>query len=207
MSAIKPHFPQSYLARHGETAWSRSGRHTGLSDVPLTENGENSARLLGQRLDGFSFAEVFSSPLRRAAHTCALAGFAGDAMIDDDLVEWDYGDYEGKTTEEIRRAWPGWDIFRDGCPAGESLGQVAARADRVVARLRGMHGDALLFSHGHFLRVLAARWLDLDPGAGRGLLLSTAALCAIGYEHDWDDPVIRLWNDDIHLHHQRARKE
>jgi len=200
MTAIKCHLPQSYLARHGETAWSRLGRHTGLSDVPLTGNGENSARLLGQRLNGSSFSEVLFSPLQRAARTCALAGFAGDAKIDYDLVEWDYGDYEGKTTEEIRQAWPGWNIFRDGCPGGESLGQVAARADRVIARLRGLHEDALLFSHGHFLRVLAARWLDLDPRAGRGLLLSTAALCAIGYEHDRDDPVIRLWNDDIYLH-------
>jgi broad specificity phosphatase PhoE len=192
------HLPFAYLARHGETAWSLSHQHTGLTDVTLTARGVRNARRLGERLKGLSFAAVFTSPLQRAAHTCELAGFAAAATLDQDLVEWDYGAYEGKTAAEIRHDRPTWDIFRDGCPGGEAITQVAARADRVVARLRAVDGNALVFSHGHFLRVLTARWLGLAPGVGRCLCLGTAAVSVIGYEHGRDDPVIRLWNDQRH---------
>jgi len=187
-----------YLARHGETAWSLTGQHTGLTDLPLTPHGEQNARALGQRLRGMEFAHVFASPLQRAARTAALAGFAA-AIPDTDLTEWHYGDYEGKTTREIRQERPDWDIFRDGCPGGESVTDVAARADRVVARLRALDGHVLVFSHGHFLRVLAARWLALNASAGRYLMLSTAALSTVGYEHGPCDPVLRLWNDCRHV--------
>jgi probable phosphoglycerate mutase len=186
--------PIAYLARHGETAWSLSGQHTGRTDVPLTERGERHARELGQRLRELGIAKVFTSPLQRAARTCALAGFAAEAEIDRDLVEWDYGDYEGLTTREIRAIRPGWSLFRDGCPNGESLDAIGARADRVVRRVRGIDGNVLLFSSGHFLRVLAARWLDEDAAAGRYFVLGTTALCALGFEHDRSEPVIRLWN-------------
>lgn len=191
--------PLIYLARHGETEWSLSGRHTGLSDIPLTARGERNARQLGGRLAGLSFAQVFASPLQRARKTGELAGFGAAATVDRDLVEWDYGAYEGKTSDEIHQERPEWDVFRDGCPGGETADQVAARADRVVARLRALDGHALVFSHGHFLRVLAARWVGLDPGAGRGLFLGTAGLSVLGYEHGHDDAVIRLWNDNSHL--------
>jgi broad specificity phosphatase PhoE len=185
-----------YLARHGETAWSVTGQHTGMTDLPLTERGERNARRLGERLKGHSFAVILASPLQRAWRTCELAGWGERASADADLVEWNYGAYEGMTPEEIRRQRPGWEIFRDGCPEGESIRDVAARADRVLARLRGCtQGDALLFSSGHLLRVLAARWLRLDPTAGRYLFLGTAALSILGYHADLDDPVIYLWND------------
>jgi broad specificity phosphatase PhoE len=187
--------PVVYAARHGETAWSLSGHHTGLTNIPLTERGERSARSLGQQLAGLSFARVFTSPLRRAARTCELAGFGAAAAIDPDLVEWDYGQYEGLRTREIRQRQPDWELFRDGCPGGESPHQIAARADRVVSRVRAVDGDVLLFSSGHFLRVLAARWLGLEPAAGRYFLLGTASLSALGYEHGLSEPVIRLWND------------
>ncbi len=196
--------PLIYLARHGETTWSASGRHTGLSDPPLTARGERNAESLGERLAGAALAAVFSSPLQRAARTSELAGFGAVATLDDDLVEWSYGEYEGKTRDEIHRQRPGWDLFRDGCPGGESISQVAVRADRVVARLRALDGNALIFSHGHFLRVLAARWLALDPGFGRCCYLDTAALSIVGYEHGHDDPVIRLWNDVGHLRDRGA---
>ncbi len=188
-----------YLARHGETAWSLSGQHTGLTDLPLTERGERNARALGERLRGLTFAKVFTSPLRRAARTCELAGFGRAAEIDPDLVEWDYGQYEGRRTAEIDAERPDWLLFRDGCPGGETPDQVGARADRVVGRLRAIKGDVLVFSHGHFLRVLAARWLGLDTAAGRYLLLSTASLSTLGYEHKLAEPAIRLWNDDRHV--------
>ena len=190
-----------YLARHGETAWSLTGQHTGLTDLPLTPRGEQNARALGQRLRGLRFAHVFTSPLQRTARTAALAGFAS-AVADADLVEWKYGDYEGQTTKEIRQKQADWDIFDDGCPGGESVAEVAARADRVVARLRALDGEdghLLVFSHGHFLRVLAARWLGLDASAGRYLMLTTAALSTVGYEHGQADPVLRLWNDCRHV--------
>jgi broad specificity phosphatase PhoE len=188
-----------YLARHGETAWSLSGQHTGRTDIPLTERGEGNARALGQRLRGLDFARVYTSPLQRATRTCALAGFAEAAEIDGDLVEWDYGQYEGRRTVEIHAGRPDWQLFRDGCPGGESPGQIGARADRVVNRVRAVKGDVLVFSSGHFLRVLAARWLGLDTAAGRYLLLSTASLSTLGYEHKLAEPAIRLWNDDRHV--------
>ena len=188
-----------YLARHGETEWSLSGQHTGLTDLPLTHRGERNARALGQRLDGLKFARVFTSPLQRAKRTCELAGFAAMAQTDDDLVEWNYGGYEGRTTPEIHTERPGWNLFRDGCPGGESPDQIGARADRVTSRIRAVRGDVLLFSSGHFLRVLAARWLGLDPVAGSFFLLSTASLSALSYEHNLSEPAIRLWDDTRHV--------
>src|SRR5438105_341913 len=157
--------PAVYLARHGETAWSLSGQHTGLTDLPLTERGERNARKLGERLQGLAFAAVFTSPLRRATRTSELAGFRSVAEVDRSLVEWDYGEYEGRRSADIRRERPEWQLFRDGCPGGETPGQVGARADSVIHRVRAIEGDVLLFSSGHFLRVLAGRWLGLEPAA------------------------------------------
>jgi broad specificity phosphatase PhoE len=191
--------PHIYIARHGETAWSLSGQHTGLTDLPLTEKGRENAQYLGARLQGMKFATVLTSPLQRAATTCELAGFATAAQTDPDLMEWNYGDYEGLRREEIVARQPGWLIFRDGCPGGESPAQVAARADRVLERLRGVRGDALIFSSGHFLRMLAARWLGLQFMAGNCFLLGTASLSIIGYGHDLTEPAIQLWNDTHHL--------
>ena len=188
-----------YLARHGETAWSLSGQHTGRTDLPLTERGERNARALGERLRGLNFAKVFTSPLKRAVRTCELAGFGAVAEIVPDLVEWDYGQYEGRRTAEIHAERPDWQLFRDGCPGGESPGQIGARSDRVVSRLRAVKGDVLVFSSGHILRVLAARWLGLDAAGGRYLLLSTASLSALGDEHHQSEPVIRLWNETRHV--------
>jgi len=162
--------------------------------------GEQHARQLGQRLKGMTFASVFTSPLQRAARTCELAGFGAVAQTDSDLVEWNYGEYEGKRSDEILREHPDWQLFRDGCPGGESPIQIGERADRVVERVRKVGGDVLLFSSGHFIRVLAARWLALGPGsAGKHFLLNTASLSALGYEHNLSQPVIRLWNDDHHV--------
>src|SRR5262252_10351012 len=191
--------PIVYLARHGETAWSLTGQHTGLTDLPLTERGERNARQLGERLRGLTFAKVYTSLLQRAARTCELAGFGAVAEVDRDLVEWDYGAYEGRRTVEIHAQRPDWQLFRDGCPGGETPEQVGVRADRVVSRVRVIQGNVLLFSSGHFLRVLAARWLGLEPGAGRYFLLSTASLSALGYEHSPTEPAIRLWNDTRHV--------
>ena len=196
--------PMVYLARHGETAWSLSGQHTGLTDLPLTDRGERNARKLGERLHGITFAKVLTSPLRRAARTCELAGFGVVADVDRDLVEWNYGRYEGRRTAEIQVERPGWQLFRDGCPDGESPEQVSTRADRVVQRLRAfegraLEGNVLVFSSGHFLRMLAARWLGLQPAAGARFLLGTAALSALGHEHDLSEPVISLWNDTGHM--------
>jgi broad specificity phosphatase PhoE len=189
-----------YLARHGETAWSLSGQHTGLTDLPLTSNGERNARRLGERLKSRTFAKVFTSPLQRATRTCELAGFGTVAETDSDLVEWNYGQYEGLRSAEILAQRPDWQLFRDGAPGGESPAQVSERADRVVQRIRTVSGDVLFFSSGHFSRVFAARWLGLDPGsAGKYFLLSTASLSAVGYEHNLSQPVIRLWNDDHHV--------
>jgi broad specificity phosphatase PhoE len=167
--------PIVYLARHGETAWSLTGQHTGRTDLPLTERGERNARALGKRLAGLNFAKVLTSPLRRAARTCELAGFGAVAELDRDLVEWDYGQYEGRRTAEIEAERPDWDLFRDGCPGGESPDQVGARADCALRRVRIVEGNVLLFSSAHFLRVFAARWLGLDPAAGRFFVLSTAS--------------------------------
>jgi probable phosphoglycerate mutase len=190
--------PLLYLARHGETAWSLSGQHTGRTDLPLTERGERNARKLGERLKGLAVARVFTSPLQRAARTCELAGFGARAEVDRDLLEWDYGQYEGRRTAEIHKERPDWQLFRDGCPGGETPDQAGARADRVLARIRAIEGDVLVFSSGHILRVLAARWLELEPGAGKLFLMSTASLSMLGYEHDRSQPVIRLWNDCRH---------
>jgi len=187
--------PVIYLARHGETAWSLSGQHTGLTDLPLTKDGEDAARRLGERLKGLSVTKVFTSPLQRAARTCELAGFGAAAQVDSDLVEWNYGKYEGLRTSEIRQTRPEWELFRDGCPEGETLVQIGARADRVVSRVRTLNGNVLLFSSGHFLRVLAARWLGLEPAAGKYFVLGTASLSALGYEHDISEPVVRWWNE------------
>lgn len=189
---------QVYLARHGETAWSISGQHTGLTDLPLTKRGEQSARQLGDVLKHFDFARVFTSPLQRAQRTCELAGFAATAEILDDLVEWDYGEYEGLRTIEIRARHPGWQMFRDGFPGGESFDQIAARADRVVQRVRSVDGAVLLFSSGHFLRVLAARWLGLQPQSARYFLLDTASLSSLTYQHP-SQPAIGFWNDTHHI--------
>lgn len=191
--------PQIYLARHGETAWSLSGQHTGVSDIPLTDRGEQNALRLGERLKGLRFARVFTSPLQRARRTCELAGFGSVAIDDPELMEFNYGDYEGRTTADIRRERPGWYLFRDGCPNGESVAQVGERADRVVARLRAINGNVLIFSHGHILRFIAARWLDLPPGDARRFLLSTATLSILCYEHSLEEAAIRLWNDGHHL--------
>jgi broad specificity phosphatase PhoE len=191
--------PVIYLARHGETAWSLSGQHTGRTDLPLTEGGESDARALGARLSGSSFAKVFTSPLKRAARTCELAGFGETAESDPDLVEWDYGQYEGRRTADILKERPDWYLFRDGCPGGEAPDQVGARADRVIDRIRAVHGDVLLFSSAHFLRVFAARWLGLEAAGGRYLVLGTASLSILGYEHNLAEPVIRQWNDSHHL--------
>jgi probable phosphoglycerate mutase len=190
--------PILYLARHGETAWSITGQHTGLTDLPLTERGEQNAQRLGKRLAGMAFAKVFTSPLKRAVRTCELAGFGARASADPNLVEWNYGDYEGLRTAEIHLSNPAWELFRDGCPNGESPGEVGARADEVVRRLRAIDGDVLVFSSGHFLRVLAARWLGIEPAAGRFLSLDTASLSALGYEHHLSRPALRFWNDTHH---------
>ena len=187
--------PVVYLERHGETAWSTAGRHTGLTDLPLTPRGERNARRLGRRLEGLAFAKVFTSPLQRAHRTCELAGFGASAEVDRDLVEWNYGEYEGRTSDAIHAERPGWQLFRDGCPGGESPLDVGVRADRVIRRVRAVQANVLLFSSGHTLRVLAARWLGLAPGDGRYFLLGTAGLCVLGYEHHLSQPVIRLWNE------------
>jgi len=191
--------PVVYLARHGETAWSLTGQHTGLTDLPLTERGQRNARSLAERLRGLTFAKVFTSPLQRAARTCELAGFRTAAEVDRDLLEWNYGQYEGLLTADILKERPDWQLFRDGCPGGEMPKQVGARADRVVRRVRAIERDVLLFSSGHFLRVLAARWLGLEPDAGRFFLLNTASLSALGYELNLSRPVIRLWDDTRHV--------
>jgi broad specificity phosphatase PhoE len=187
--------PVIYLARHGETAWSVTGQHTGLTDLPLTQRGERNAVRLGQRLAGSVFAKVLTSPLQRATRTCELAGFGAVAQVDRDLVEWNYGDYEGLRTAEIHAKRLDWQLFRDGCPNGESPEQVGARADLVVNRVRAIKGNVLIFSSGHFLRVFAARWLGLEPVAGKFFMLNTASLSALSYEHELSHPAIQFWND------------
>ena len=191
--------PVIFLARHGETAWSLTGQHTGATDLPLTERGERNAQRLGNLLSKRSFCKVFTSPLKRAQRTCQLAGFDSIAEVDPRLVEWNYGAYEGLRTAEILARRPGWQLFRDGCPDGESPGQVGARADQVLTGLRELKGDVLVFSSGHFLRVLAARWLGLEPAAGRFFMLKTASLSALGHENDLSRPVIEFWDDTRHV--------
>ncbi len=194
MNADSP-FPLIYLARHGETDWTITGQHTGLTDLPLTEHGEQNARRHGPRLQAVSFAKVLTSPLTRAARTCELAGYGSVAEPDRDLVEWSYGQYEGMTTAAIRENLSGWNIFRDGCPGGETLAGVVARVTRVIGRIRTVDGNVMLFSHSHFLHVFAACWLGLPPIAGRHFFLDTGAVSVVGYHHGLDEPVIRLWND------------
>jgi broad specificity phosphatase PhoE len=187
--------PEVYLARHGETAWSISGQHTGRTDIPLTERGKRHARALGERLSRYEIAAVFTSPSQRAVRTGDLAGFGGRAQIDPDLAEWDYGRYEGRRTADILQERPGWQLFRDGCPEGEVAEEVGARADRVIGRIRAINGNVLIFSSAHILRVFSARWLGLEPAGGRFFRLGTASLSVLGYEHNLAEPVIRLWNE------------
>ncbi len=187
-------YPEIYLVRHGETKWSLSGRHTGRSDIPLTAAGEEAARGVAWRLPDRPFAAVWSSPSQRAMRTCALAGFEARREVDPDLAEWDYGAYEGLTTKEIHAARPGWQLFRDGCPSGEFAADAGARADAVIARARKANATLLLFSSAHFLRVLAARWIGLPAEDGARLVLHTASISVLGYEHDLAEPVIRRWN-------------
>jgi broad specificity phosphatase PhoE len=184
--------PEILLARHGETEWSATGRHTGRSDVPLTDAGREQARALGERLADRRPKVVLSSPLSRALETCRLAGFGDQAQLRDDLVEWDYGKYEGLTTPEIRRSAPGWTVWTQPTPGGETADAVGARCDRVLEELRNIEGDVIVFAHGHLLRVLAARWIGLETQHGSRLALSTATLSALGWERE--TPVVRMWN-------------
>ncbi len=187
--------PQIFLVRHGETDWSLSGRHTSRTDLPLTGAGEDSARALGRRLRGRHFTQVMTSPSRRSRRTCELAGLGSQAVSTEELSEWDYGDYEGITSPGILEGRPDWNLYRDGCPHGESPSQVADRADRFIARLRMLEGDVILFSHGHFGRVLGARWIGMPILEARRLLLDPATLCLLTYEKDRaESPVIGLWN-------------
>lgn len=183
------------LVRHGETEWSRAGKHTGRTDIPLTEHGRREAEAVGAVLRDSDFALVLTSPLGRAAETCRLAGFGDRAVERDELMEWDYGAYEGRTTVDIRKERPGWSLWRDGVPEGETAAQVGERVDRVIAELGSIDGDALLFAHGHLLRVLAARWLGLEPDAGRLFALDPATLSTLGYERE--APVMQLWNQPV----------
>ena len=185
---------QIYLLRHGETTWSLTGQHTGRTDLPLTENGERRASRLRARLQGIKFSHVLTSPLQRARRTCELAGLGAAAQAEPDLQEWDYGDYEGRTTADIRTQHPGWDVFVDGCPHGESVEQISQRADRALTGLRQLGGTIALFSHGQFLRALAVRWVGLPVREGRHFALDTASISILGYERA-PDPAITLWND------------
>ena len=184
-----------FAIRHGETAWSLNGRHTGVTDIPLTDNGRRLAEKLRPTLAKQTFALVLVSPLQRARETCRLAGLGDQAVVDDDLVEWNYGEYEGLTPDEIHARRPGWMIFRDGAPGGETPDQVAERADRVIARARRADGDVALFAHGHILRVLAPRWIDLPPLAGQHFLLDTGTLCILG--HYREAPALKVWNGPL----------
>lgn len=200
MSHTISKLPIVYLARHGETEWTITGRHTGLSDIPLTEKGEAEAAKLGARLAEVQYDKIYSSPLRRAHKTCIISGYGHSTEIDPDLVEWDYGDIEGLTSPQIRANNPNFKLFRDGAPNGESIEAITKRADRVIARLRQGPPTQLLFSSGHFLRVLATRWINLPlTPHSLSFLLSTASLSALSYEHNLDRPVIALWNDTHHL--------
>jgi probable phosphoglycerate mutase len=187
--------PKLFLARHGDTAWTDTHRHTGRTDVPLNADGEEHARQLGEALPPETFAHVFTSPLQRAARTCALAGFGDVAKINPDLLEWDYGRYEGKLTADILKERPGWELFRDGCPGGESAGEVADRADRFIRLVHDLGGEVLAFSSGHIIRMIAARWLGLSPAVGRCFFCRPGSVGELGYEHDSrEEPIIRVWN-------------
>ncbi|MGH3083260.1 MAG: histidine phosphatase family protein [Gaiellaceae bacterium] len=183
------------LVRHGETEWSRAGKHTGRTDIPLTERGRQEAQAVGVALQGRRFALVLTSPLARAAETCRLAGLGELAEQREELMEWDYGAYEGRETIDIRKERPGWTLWRDGVPEGETIAQVQARVERVIAELRSVAGDAAVFAHGHLLRVLAARWLGLEPAAGRLFALDPATISILGYERE--TPVVRMWNRSV----------
>ncbi|MBB4566160.1 histidine phosphatase family protein [Rhizobium leucaenae] len=187
-------YPEIYLVRHGQTEWSLSGRHTGRTDIPLTLAGEEAARKVASRLPAIDFAAVWSSPSERAKSTSALAGFGDARVIKDDLAEWNYGAYEGVTTKDILAQRPTWQLFRDGCPDGETAADVGARADRIISELREVNGNILIFSSAHFLRVFAARWLGLPPQCGAHFVLDTTSISILGYEHDLSEPVIRRWN-------------
>nr|WP_255607495.1 histidine phosphatase family protein [Phyllobacterium sp. 2063] len=187
-------FPEIYLVRHGETEWSASGKHTGLTDMPLTDAGEAAARKLAGRLEGIGFSAVWSSPSQRAYNTAVLAGYGSAAAKKAELSEWDYGAYEGITTKQILAERPGWQLFRDGCPNGEAASDVGLRADTIISQLREVNATILIFSSSHFLRVLAARWLGLSPEHGANFVLDTASISVLGYEHDLTEPVIRRWN-------------
>ncbi|MFH0351409.1 MAG: histidine phosphatase family protein [Chromatiales bacterium] len=187
--------PKVYLVRHGETSWTISGQHTGRTDVPLTERGERDAQALSGRLQRMRFAEVLTSPLQRARRTGELAGFGEDTQADLDLTEWDYGPYEGRRTLDIRAERPGWRLFEDGCPGGETLAAVSVRADRVIARVRALGRDVLVFAHRDTLRILIARWVALPALEARRLYLETVSVSTLGYDHDLDEPVIRMLND------------
>lgn len=188
--------PSIYLVRHGETEWSLTGRHTGSTDIPLTAHGEDQATHLRRRLEEIKPVQVLSSPLQRARQTGALAGWGEKMQIDADLSEWDYGDYDGRTTPEIKQERPDWSLFRDGCPHGETLEEVGLRADRLIARVRALNGDVLLFGHSHMFRILAARWLALPAQAGAYFKLAPASVSVLSFEHTAAEPVIALWNDD-----------
>jgi broad specificity phosphatase PhoE len=191
--------PRLFLARHGDTAWTDSRQRTGRTDIPLNAVGEDRARQFGLRLKRYSFASVFTSPLQRASKTCELAGFGAVATVDPDLVEWDYGQYEGLVLGEIHRKRPTWELFRDGCPEGESPEDVAARADRIIARVMGIAGDVLAFSSGHIIRMIAARWLGLAPMAGRFFYCRPASVGVLAFEHkSRDEPIISVWNQVAH---------
>jgi broad specificity phosphatase PhoE len=181
-----------YLLRHGETEWSLNGRHTGVTDIPLTENGRLAAQRLAPILAEETFALVLTSPLQRARETCDLAGLGKRANVEADLIEWNYGDYEGLTTQQIRRTRPAWSVFRDGCPGGESPEQVGARADRLLVKIRATEGNVALFGPGHFSRVLAARWINLSASYGEHFLLDTATLNVLGYYRE--SPALKMWN-------------
>jgi broad specificity phosphatase PhoE len=185
---------QVYLVRHGETAWSLSGRHTGRTDIPLTEKGERDARALSARLHERPFVKVMSSPLLRARQTCELAGFASTAEPNADLMEWDYGEYEGARTAEIRVSRPGWRLLEDGCPGGENAADVAARAERVIALIRALDGDVLIFAHRDIQRVIAARWVSLPTLEARRLYMEPASVSVLGYDHAIDEPILRALN-------------
>lgn len=187
-------FPEIYLVRHGETAWSASGKHTGRTDIPLTTTGEDAARRIADHLKGISFTAVWSSPSQRAFNTSQLAGFGSISVKKAELAEWDYGAYEGLTTKQILAERPGWRLFRDGCPEGESASDAGARADAIVGELRKTDGSVLVFSSAHFLRVLAARWLGSPAEDGAHFVLDTASISVLGYEHDLTEPIIRRWN-------------
>jgi broad specificity phosphatase PhoE len=189
------HQPNVVVVRHGETEWSKSGQHTGRTDIPLTAKGRQQAEQVGELLTGRSFSLVLTSPLDRAEETCRLAGFADEAQVDPDLIEWDYGDMEGRTTADIRDELPGWTVWSGPIPGGESIDHVAARADRVIARCLAAGGDVALFGHGHALRILAARWCELAPREGSRLPLGTATLCQLGWEHEYR--TLSVWNERL----------